>query len=236
MSSLWDVPTYLIMAFSLALNAPVEKASRVPLTSPTVAIAATSPPMSNGGVRTSVMSEQTWLAAVKTAAPSSDILQGYGARIFVTSSGRYYVPSAHERNEILALRSNGEIATRVLAAATREHKAALETSTGQSPTRGALLVAHLYGRGLAERYVRSLARTPEARAATLLSSVMPASRDDASLTLGVLDRRLSQVLGEGRHEIAAARTRVHDAPLKGTLTKPEAQPASAAAGALASAR
>lgn len=215
MSSLWDVPQYLIMAFSLALNAPVEKASRVSFTS---AQEVRTPASAAGGVP----DEAFWLRSVKLASPHSDILSGYGARIFVTSSGRYYVPAESDRADILALRRNGEVATRVLSAATLVLQKHLEEKSGRAPTRGALLVAHLAGEPAALDYMVALDADPEADAVAAVPALAKLL-DDAgkAMSLAQLEARLSRVLRAKPEQIAAAQTQDHADTLKGTLTKPE---------------
>lgn len=214
MSSLWDVPQYLIMAFSLALDAPVEKASRFsfsPPTSHTVAL-----PKAKQALVRSLPAEDVWLRAVKIAAPRSDILQGYGARIFVTSTGRYYVATPQERTDILALRDNPEISARVLAAATQALQEDIEIRAHQTPTRAALVVAHMLGEDAALRYMRALTRDPDQRATSVLPAIGAMLADDRSVTIGQLDSHLARAVHPHASEIAAA------APvLKGTVTKPE---------------
>ncbi len=83
MSSLWDVPAYLVMAFSLALDVPAETgATASPERAPGLALADESADMPR-------LPEEVWLRAVKAASPHSDILARYGGRIFVTSTGRF---------------------------------------------------------------------------------------------------------------------------------------------------
>lgn len=214
MSSLWDVPQYLIMAFSLALDAPVEKASRVSLSSPpaqhTTAAAAASLP-----------DENFWLRSVKLASPSSDILSAYGARIFVTSTGRYYVPAESERADILALRRNGEVTARVLAAATWALRKRLQTAYGRIPTRGALLIAHLASETAALDYMAALDADPEAEAARAVPALTKLLDGNKTMTLAQLETRLSRSLRAEPQQVATARASGDPEALKGTLTRPE---------------
>lgn len=220
LSSLWDVPQYLIMAFSLALDAPVEKASRVSLSVPpaqhTTAAAATSLP-----------EENFWLRSVKLAAPKSDILTSYGERIFITSSGRYYVPAERDRVDILALRRNGQVTARVLAAATAVLREDIERRSGLAATRGALLVAHMVGVKSALAYLEALNANPDGKAAEAVPSLAKLIGGDARITLGGLDARLSRTLRAVPEQIAA-RASGETETFKGTLTKPEASPPSPA--------
>lgn len=227
MSSLWDVPQYLIMAFSLAFDAPAEKASRVsfsPQSSQTAILAKAKFAHSD-----SVPDEDLWLRAVKIAAPRSDILQAYGSRVFVTSTGRYYVATPIEREEILALRNNPEISARVLAAATEVFQEDMQARTREVPTPGALLVAHMAGEDTAVRYVRALAHDPEQRAMGVLPGLAAALGEDRSLTMGQLDSRLARAIHSQGSEVAAAGAR-----LKGTVTKTEIAKADSTTAKLAS--
>ncbi|MEQ1716728.1 MAG: hypothetical protein ABL907_12200 [Hyphomicrobium sp.] len=221
MSSLWDVPTYLIMAFSLALDAPAGKASRVSFENqgaPAAAPLGSGEPTSRGR-----LGDEVWLRAVKTAAPASDILQVFGARIFVTSTDRYYIPALTDRDEILSLQNNASVAVRVLAAATSAHKRQLESETGRLPSRGALLVAHLYGSAAAQRYVRAMSGNCERPARAAVPALAPALGEGGGLTLCALDRRLARLLREGgpamADKAATSKGAMRSANFKGTVVK-----------------
>lgn len=223
MSSLWDVPHYLIMAFSLAFHAPAEKASRVSLTPSAHSL------IENASARAGadLLDDAAWLRAVKTAAPSSDVLAIYGARIFQTSSGRYYVATQAERAEILALKDNEEIAARVMAAATLQLTQRLAAETGRRPSRGALLIAHAVGLKAAASYTQALVHDPSARAAAAIPALAPMLGVHRTLTLAALDARLNAALGTDQDGMAAAEI----APryiqarnlMKGTMSAPAAR-------------
>lgn len=217
MSSLWDVPQYLIMAFSLALPAPVEKASRVTFTpSHAFGTSAASPG--------ALPDESFWLRSIKLAAPQSDILSAYGARIFVTSSGRYYVPAAADRDDILALRRNGEVAARVLAAATMVLRKRLAQSSARAPTRGALLIAHVAGETSARDYIAALDADPDAEVSRAVPGLAKLLGGDKGVTLTQLEARLRTALRMPPEQVTAARASGDAGALKGTLTRPEASP------------
>ena len=189
MSSLWEVPAYLIMAFSLALDAPVGEASRVP-NHPSPKISATfaiDVPLGPA------MPEAIWLRALKTAAPNSDVLRYYGDRIFITSSGKAYVPSDSDRAEIKALQNNGEVVTRVIAAATRTNKALL-SGLGNMPTPGALHIAHVYGVVSAQRFCAVLERDPEALASEILPELAGELQSMPRISVGALDVKLTRLV------------------------------------------
>ena len=220
------------MAFSLALDAPDGKASRVSSELAPARIEKVSRTLARPG--DDKVSEQVWLRAVKAAGPQSDILQRYGARIFVTSSGRYYVPVAGERSEILEMQRSSALAARVLAGATRSFKAEIAASTGREPSRAALFLAHSYGTDVASAYVRALNATPEKPAGAVLASFAFDRPAQEKLSLEAFDARLSAMLGADtsapahdalRVRAPARRPLMADvirSPIKGTLTRSDA--------------
>lgn len=174
------------MAFSLAFNAPAEKASRA-------AMVSTAGGQSGSRIENSAkLSERAWLRAIKLASPHSDILSVYGARIFLTSSGRYYILSSRDRREIAALQDNSDIAVRVLAAAALELKARLKRETGLEPTRGALLVAYFYGRKAAGAYMRALDRGGEQTVLRAVPELAKALAGKKGTTVAGLEEQLSR--------------------------------------------
>ncbi len=186
MSSLWEVPAYLIMAFSLALDAPVEKASRD--------LAQPAPQFSTAAnfdvPRHPAMPDAIWLRAVKTAAPHSSVLRYYADRIFITSSGKAYVPSDSGRAELRSLQNNGEVVMRVIAAATRINKNLL-SGLGNTPTPGVLLIAHVYGVASAQRFCAALARDPEAVASEMLPELAGELQSTPHISVAALEAKLT---------------------------------------------
>ena len=224
MSGLWEVPAYLIMAFSLALDAPVEKASR-DLAQPAPQVSAAASFDALHGLE---MPEAVWLRAVKTAAPHSDVLRYYANRIFITSSGKAYVPSGTDRAEIISLQNNGEVVTRVVAAATRTNKALL-SGLGNKPTPGVLLMAHMYGIASAQRFCAGLERDPEALAGAILPELAQDLQSMPHITVATLEAKLT-ALATGREAAAksngnASRNKERIASgagrFKGTVTQSE---------------
>lgn len=224
MSSLWDVPQYLVMAFSLAFPAPAEKASKVVLSQPATShLHFVKPPAG-------ALGEQMWLRTLKTAGSSSDILASYAARVFVTSSGRYYVPAAQDRADILAMRSSAEVATRVIAAAARATALRLEKQRGAPARPSALLVAHVAGYEAALAFSKELARDPSQRASEAVPQLSHMLGNKPSLSLAALDARLGAALDVKATHMADATTPVEDT-IKGTLTAPDTAPSRALAQA-----
>jgi hypothetical protein len=200
------------MAFSLALDAPVEKASRVSLN-------ATPMHTSAAAFAGALPDEDLWLRSVKLAAPQSDVLSLYGERIFVTSAGRYYVPAQSDRDDILALRRNRDVAARVLAAATASLQAELTRRSPFAPTRGALLIAHMAGIEPALGYMQALASDPQAKAANAVPPLARLLEDTRSITLAQLEDRLNRRLHNQPQQIADGSD---SGELRGTMTKTEA--------------
>lgn len=208
------------MAFSLALDAPSGKASRISPHSPPPALTV-SDRVSEPALRFG-LSDDAWLRALKRAAPASDVLSRYAARIFVTSAGRYYVPVPREKAELLSLRQNAEVAVRVLAAATVALRRELSETTGREPSRGALLAGHLFGKSEAIAYMRAAIHEPSARVARVVPAFGVYLNGGESLTIGALDRRLTHALGGPLTEVAEmARGGGTREAFKGTLTRPE---------------
>ncbi len=214
MSSLWDVPQYLIMAFSLALDAPAEKASRVSFTP-------TNASVTSAAASGAIPDENFWLRSVKLASPHSDILSAYGARIFVTSSGRYYVPAENDRTDILALRRNRDATARVLAAATVVLREELEWQCGCAPTRAALLIAHVAGKQTALDYIAALDANPGFEVARAVPSLAKLLDGDKAMTLAHLEARLNKAMRAEAEQVAAARGAGDAGVIKGTLTRSE---------------
>ena len=227
MSSLWEVPAYLIMAFSLALEAPVGKASRASAT-PSSQISAT---FAFNAQRHAAMPDPIWLRAVKTAGPHSSVLRYYADRIFVTSIGKFYVPSDGDRAEISALQNNSEVVTRVIAAATRANKNLLK-ELGNRPTPGVLHVAHVLGIASAQRFCAALKRHPDALAAKFLPELAGELQSTPDMSVAALDAKLTSLVSGGvaiPHSNGGER-RTPDrfalgvGVLKGTVTKSETVP------------
>lgn len=225
LSSLWEVPAYLIMAFSLALDAPVEKASRASAhhSSQISAVSLSDVP------RGAAMPEAIWLRAVKSAGPHSSVLQYYADRIFITSSGKPYVPSDSDRAEIGALQNNSEVVTRVIAAATRTNQTLL-SALGNKPTPGVLLIAHVHGIASAQRFCAALARNAQTKAADALPELAGELNPVTSISVAALEAKLTQLVrggtvqpldGAGRN---SERFAFGVRALKGTVTQSDPAP------------
>lgn len=212
MSSLLDVPHYLIMAFSLAFPNPVEKVSRASYAKPTSSIVTRQSPRLSG---LDQLEDDAWLNAVKIASPASDVLALYAAQIFQTSSGRYYVAPPSFRDEILALKKNDDVVARVMAFASRALKEQIAARSGVSVSPGAVLVAHTAGLAAAVTYSRALMSGPQQRVVEEVHDLVPMLGRKSTLTLAELEERLCSALDLPSHAPMHVRARGEDVAFGG---------------------
>jgi Transglycosylase SLT domain len=110
--------------------------------------------------------DQTWLATLKQSGASL----GYGryaGAIARTSSGRYVVPNAAMRRQIMNLRYD-PTANAVMAGAFTQHNAArLARALGRAPSDGELYIAHFLGQSGAVKLISAAENAPQATAANL---------------------------------------------------------------------
>jgi hypothetical protein len=110
--------------------------------------------------------DQTWLATLKQSGPSL----GYGryaGAIARTSSGRYVVPNAAMRRQIMSLRFDPTANAMMAGAFTQTNAARLGRALGRSPTDGELYIAHFLGQGGAVKLISAAGNAPQAKAANL---------------------------------------------------------------------
>jgi hypothetical protein len=111
LSSLLDVPAQLALVLSLAASTAGNEPPTAPVAetaAPAASIAVT-PERLEGPLR---FGERAWLRALKEA-PTEAGADSYAARIFITSGGRFYIPTAVERRRILDARHDAALAARV---------------------------------------------------------------------------------------------------------------------------
>jgi hypothetical protein len=141
-------------------------------------------------------SESIWLRALREggeAAPE------YAGRIFQTSGGRFYVPTAADRRKILAARSDGALASRVARAFADANAKRLRAAVRHPATAGDLYIAHVFGPEAATRFLKLVKSEPQdvaSAAAPELAQVAPTLFYSAGkpLTLAQVYRRLVQPL------------------------------------------
>ena len=193
LSSLFEIPAQLAMLLSLAAStaghdAPVEASKSFPTSVPELV-----EPI-EGPLR---FTERGWMRALYENQAQAD---GLGARIFVTSGGRYYVPVASDRRRILETRQNAEIASRVTSAAAVRHVSRIRSALKRAPAAADLYVAHVFGSETAISLIREVGRAPDAplkESFPVLAALPEVQQGNgAPPTVGQFYRRLSAALGE----------------------------------------
>ncbi|WP_029058740.1 transglycosylase SLT domain-containing protein [Stappia stellulata] len=107
--------------------------------------------------------ESTWLETLKQSGHKHGLGQ-YADQIQRSSGGRYKVADADMRREILALRDNAEIASKMAGELTQKNAEYLSRKLGRAPNEGELYIAHFLGAGGANKLIR-LAETQPTLAA-----------------------------------------------------------------------
>jgi hypothetical protein len=152
--------------------------------------------------------DSTWL----------DTMKRHGARfglahiadqIAVTASGSAYVPDAGQREAILALRSNPQIAALMAAGLAEDNRAHLMPILGRQPSHGELYLAHFLGAGGAGRFLSELQADPGQNAAALFARPAAANRGIFYASDGS-PRSLAQVMGVIEGKIGRALDRASD--------------------------
>jgi hypothetical protein len=119
--------------------------------------------------------DQTWLETVKNAGPTL----GYGRyadAIVQTPSGRYMVPDAAMRQEIMELRNDPAASSAMAAAFTQRNEAILTARLGRKPTEGELYIAHFLGPAGAGQLIKTAFTAPQTKAATVFPEAARANR------------------------------------------------------------
>lgn len=193
MSSLFEIPAQLAMLLSLAAStvgheAPVEASKAFPTASP-----GSVEPV-EGPLR---FTDRGWMRALYENQEEAD---GLGARIFVTSGGRYYVPVASDRRRILDTRQNAEIAGRVTTAAAVRDAARIRGALKRAPAAADLYVAHVFGPETAISLIEAVGRAPDAplKESLPMLAALPEVQQGtvAPPTVAQFYRRLSAALRE----------------------------------------
>jgi hypothetical protein len=148
--------------------------------------------------------EQTWLATLKQAGPALGLGQ-YSAAIAQDADGRYAVPDAAARREIMRLRSDPAASAMMAGVFTRSNDAKLAAALGRKPSPGELYIAHFLGPDGAAKLIGMAASHPRANAAAAFPSAAHANRS-------IFYDRYGRALGAGdvyaklagRYEVAHA--------------------------------
>ncbi len=201
MSSLLDVPAQLALVLTLAASGPGNGTPTAPTPLETAAIASAQtlldPQQLEGPYR---FSESNWLRALREDLPAGEAQVNYSARIFKTSGGRYYVPVAAERRQILAARANAMLAGRAAEAFAADNAARMRVALHRPANAGELYIAHLFGPEAAIDFIQLADARPNELAAKqvpgLAQSAPELAADGAQMTLGQLYRRLTEPMGK----------------------------------------
>ncbi len=110
--------------------------------------------------------DQTWLGMLK----NSGAKHGYGAfaaQIVKGGDGKYHVPDADVRKQVLGLRYNPDANAVMAAEMTAGHAAYLKGRIGRDPSQGELYAAHFLGPDGAADLIQASNNRPHATAAAL---------------------------------------------------------------------
>jgi len=119
--------------------------------------------------------ESTWLGTVKRHGPRFG-LDDMAAQIGVTRSGSAYVPDPSQREAILALRNDPQIASLMAAGLAEDNRSALMPILGRQPEHSELYLAHFLGAGGAGRFLSAMQSDPYQSAANLFRRPAAANR------------------------------------------------------------
>jgi hypothetical protein len=120
--------------------------------------------------------DQTWLAMVHRHGGDHGLSAEAGL-IEQSESGRYAVTDPAERQRILDLRFDANIAARMAGELAAENAAILETRIGRQPTSGELYAAHFLGAGGASELINAASEAPASRADQLFPAAARANRN-----------------------------------------------------------
>jgi hypothetical protein len=222
LSSLLDVPAQLALVLTLAASGPGNGTPTAPTPLETAAIASAQtlvPQPLEGPYR---FSESNWLRVLREDLPAGEAQGSYSARIFKTSGGRYYVPIAAERRQILEARANAALAGRAAEGFATDNAARLRVALQRPATAGELYIAHLFGPEAAIDFIQLADARPNDLAAKQVSGLAQSApelaTDGAQVTLGQLYRRLTEPMRKfarsaGAQAAVRARSREQAAPL-----------------------
>ncbi len=165
MSPLFDVPVHLAVALSVAshgVKGPDEREALAALFERTAARVTMVSRVLDAPSGPYFFAAQPWLANVRLVAPPA-----IAVRIFKTSSGQHYMPPGVERDRLLSLRTDPELAAAMTRVAAVRNHAALSAALGRPPLTGELLLAHLMGTAATLRVNEAAAQRPDVAVAQI---------------------------------------------------------------------
>jgi hypothetical protein len=118
--------------------------------------------------------DRTWLATVKRHGARHGL--GWAADAIDWAGGKLTVASAEVRAAILKLREDPAAAAAMAAEHTAENRARLERRLGRPVSSAELYLAHFLGAGGATRFLRAMAASPDAPAASVSPRAARANR------------------------------------------------------------
>ncbi len=124
-----------------------------------------------------------------------------GARVFVTSGGRYYLPTPADRPRVMAARADDDFAARIAYSAAVRNAAVMRSALHRAPTAGDLYIAHVFGAPTAIELIAAVDEAPDAaleqRFPTLIGSAAAmATESKDAVTVAQFYRRLSGAVRE----------------------------------------
>lgn len=119
--------------------------------------------------------EQTWLGTLKDAGPKFG-LSGYSREISEVRPGVYDVQDPAYKAEILALRSDPEIATMMAGELTRDNHDQLAARIGYPPSEADLYLAHVFGVDSAALMIEKSTSAPDTDASALFPDAARANQ------------------------------------------------------------
>ncbi len=130
MSSFLEVPLHLVLALTLATQdpkGPDERPAFAPLFERIATRPISVPRISDTPSGPYLFTADAWFAVLRHAAPAP-----LAVRIFKTSSGRHYMAPGAERDRILSLRGDGDLAQALAQLAARRHHNIMSAAMGRN--------------------------------------------------------------------------------------------------------
>ena len=144
--------------------------------------------------------EQSWLGVMKQHGGEHGL--SWAADSIQRVGGRYVVAGGN-REAVLALRNDPEVASLMAAEHASDNKAAIEGATGRTATGTDLYMAHFLGLGGAKQFLSAMASNPGRDAASLFPAAARANRnvfyssDGSARSLSEVYQRFASKLGNG---------------------------------------
>lgn len=120
--------------------------------------------------------EQTWLAMMQRHGRDHGLGREAGM-IEQSETGRFTVSDPAQRQRILDMRFDANIAARMAGELAAENASILESRIGRQPTSGELYAAHFLGAGGASELINAAGQTPSTRADQLFPAAAAANRN-----------------------------------------------------------